>query len=47
VLAGTAPGEMRVETVDDVELAFNLIFAKQIGVTILPNVLARAQKVVR
>jgi ABC-type uncharacterized transport system substrate-binding protein len=47
VLAGTPPADLRVETVDDVELAFNLITAKQIGVTIPPNVLARAQKVVR
>jgi len=47
VLAGTPPAELRVETVDDVELAFNLITAKQIGVAIPPNVLARAQKVVR
>ena len=47
VLAGTPPAELRVETIDDVELAFNLITAKQIGVTIPPNVLARAQKVVR
>jgi putative ABC transport system substrate-binding protein len=47
VLAGTPPGELRVETIDDVELAFNLVTAKQIGVTIPPNVLARAQKVVR
>jgi hypothetical protein len=36
-----------VETIEDVELAFNLITAKQIGVTIPPNVLARAKKVVR
>jgi putative ABC transport system substrate-binding protein len=47
VLAGTPPGELRVETIDDVELAFNLITAKQLGVTIPPNVLTRAQKVVR
>jgi putative ABC transport system substrate-binding protein len=47
VLAGTPPAELRVETIDDVELAFNLITAKQLGVTIPPNVLTRAQKVVR
>jgi putative ABC transport system substrate-binding protein len=47
VLAGTRPAELRVETIDDVELAFNLITAKQIGVTIPPNVLTRAQKVIR
>lgn len=47
VLTGKSPAGLRVETIDDVELAFNLITAKQIGVTIPPNVLARAQKVIR
>jgi putative ABC transport system substrate-binding protein len=47
VLAGTPPAQLRVETIDDVELAFNLITAKQIGVTIPPQVLARAVKVFR
>jgi len=47
VLAGKAPAELRVETIEDVELAFNLTTAKQIGVTIPPNVLARAKKVIR
>jgi putative ABC transport system substrate-binding protein len=47
VLNGTPPGELRVETIDDVELAFNLATAKKIGVTIPPNVLVRAAKVIR
>jgi len=47
ILAGTAPAELRVETVEDVELAFNLKTAKDLGVTIPPNVLTRAAKVVR
>lgn len=47
VLAGTPPGDLRVETVEDVELAFNLKTAKAIGVTIPPNVLSRAAKVMR
>ena len=47
VLAGKLPAELRVDTIEDVELAFNLITAKQIGVTIPPNVLARAKKVIR
>ncbi|HEX6770159.1 MAG TPA: ABC transporter substrate-binding protein [Candidatus Binatia bacterium] len=47
VLAGTPPGELRVETVEDVELAFNLKTAREIGVSIPPNVLTRAAKVVR
>jgi putative ABC transport system substrate-binding protein len=47
VLKGVNPAEQRVETVDDVELAFNLATAKKIGVTIPPNVLVRAKKVIR
>lgn len=47
VLNGAAPGGLRVETMEDVELAFNLQTAKQIGVTIPPQVLARAQKVIK
>ena len=47
VLNGTPPAELRIDTIDDVELAFNLITAKQLGVTIPPNVLARAKKVIR
>jgi putative tryptophan/tyrosine transport system substrate-binding protein len=47
ILAGTPPADLRVETIEDVELAFNLKTAKEIGVTIPPNVLTRAAKVVR
>jgi putative ABC transport system substrate-binding protein len=47
VLKGVSPAEQRVETIDDVELAFNLATAKKIGVTIPPNVLVRAKTVVR
>ena len=47
ILAGTPPGDLRVETIEDVELAFNLKTGKEIGVTIPPNVLTRAAKVVR
>ena len=47
VLKGVNPAEQRVETIDDVELAFNLATAKKIGVTIPPNVLVRAKTVVR
>lgn len=47
VLAGTAPADLRVETIEDVELAFNLKAAKELGITIPPNVLTRAAKVVR
>ena len=47
ILDGAPPGDLRVETVEDVELAFNLKTAKELSVTIPPNVLARAAKVVR
>ncbi|HSK28666.1 MAG TPA: ABC transporter substrate-binding protein [Candidatus Limnocylindria bacterium] len=47
VLTGTHPKDMKIETVDSVELAINLQTAKQLGITIPPQVLARAQKVIR
>jgi len=47
VLSGTPPKELKIETVDSVELTINLRTAKQLGVTIPPQLLARAQKVFR
>jgi putative tryptophan/tyrosine transport system substrate-binding protein len=47
VLNGTPPRELRIETFDDVELAINLKTAKELGLTIPPNVLTRANKVIR
>jgi len=47
VLTGAQPGDLRVETVDKFELAMNLKTAKRIGLTIPPNVLARADKVIK
>ena len=45
VLSGTLPGDLKIETVDNVELAINLQTAKQLGVSIPPQLLARAKKV--
>jgi putative ABC transport system substrate-binding protein len=47
VLTGTHPKDLKIETVDSVELAINLQTAKQLGVTIPPQVLARAKKVIK
>jgi putative ABC transport system substrate-binding protein len=47
VLSGTPPRDLRIETVEDVELAINLKTAKALGLTIPPNVLARAKKVIK
>jgi ABC-type uncharacterized transport system substrate-binding protein len=47
VLSGTPPRDLRIETFDDVELAINLKTAKELGLTIPPNVLVRANKVIR
>ena len=47
VLTGSHPQDLRVETADKFEMAVNLKTAKQIGVTIPPEVLARADKVIR
>ena len=47
VLTGARPRDLRVETGDKFEMAINLKTAKQIGLTIPPNVLARADKVIK
>lgn len=47
VLSGTAPSELRVETADNVELAINLKTARQLGLNIPAQVLARAKRVIK
>ncbi|HVO91962.1 MAG TPA: ABC transporter substrate-binding protein [Terriglobales bacterium] len=47
VLGGAAPKDLKIETVDSVELAINLQTAKQLGITIPPQILARAQRVIK
>jgi putative ABC transport system substrate-binding protein len=47
VLNGGQPRDLRVETIENIELAINLKTAKQLGLTIPPNVLARANRVIR
>jgi putative tryptophan/tyrosine transport system substrate-binding protein len=47
VLTGVAPKDLPLQGVDKIELIMNLKMAKQIGLTIPPNVLARADRVIR
>jgi putative ABC transport system substrate-binding protein len=47
ILSGAKPDDLPVEGVDKIEFFLNLKTAKQIGLTIPPNVLARADRVIK
>ena len=47
VLTGASPKDLRIETIENTDLTINLKTAKELGVSVPPQVLARARRVIK
>jgi len=47
ILSGASPSDLKIETVDNADLTINLKTAKELGINVPPQILARARRVIK